>query len=296
MLTIRAPAKLNLTLEALGKRPDGYHEIRSVIQTISLCDTLRFELSTEVSISSGLPEWSAEKSLVAKAVTLLQQTAGVAKGVKIEIAKNIPSVSGLGGDSSDAAATLLGLNKLWELNLPQSKLLELAVQLGSDVVFFLYGGTVLMAGRGEIITPLPPLPRHWFVLLLPDVPRLTDKTKRLYAYLNASHYTKGEATEKVVRVLGEKGQLNSSLLFNTFENIAFEFFLGLNHYRDLMLKAGAKSAHLAGSGPTLYTMLRYKKDAEKLFNKLKQQAKNVYLAETLAALGDLTTLTPLSFG
>jgi len=137
------------------------------------------------------------------------------------------------------------------------------------------------------------------VKLLPlshDVPRLTDKTKRLYAYLNASHYTKGEATEKVVRVLGEKGQLNSSLLFNTFENIAFEFFLGLNHYRDLMLKAGAKSAHLAGSGPTLYTMLRYKKDAEKLFNKLKQQAKNVYLAETLAALGDLTTLTPLSFG
>jgi len=158
MLTIRAPAKLNLTLEALGKRPDGYHEIRSVIQTISLCDTLRFELSTEVSISSGLPEWSAEKSLVAKAVTLLQQTAGVAKGVKIEIAKNIPSVSGLGGDSSDAAATLLGLNKLWELNLPQSKLLELAVQLGSDVVFFLYGGTVLMAGRGEIITPLPRCP------------------------------------------------------------------------------------------------------------------------------------------
>jgi len=288
MLTIRAPAKLNLTLEVLGKRPDGYHEIRSVIQTISLCDTLRFELSSEVSISSDLPEWSPGKSLVAKAVILLQKTTSAAKGVKIEIAKNIPLVSGLGGDSSDAAATLRGLNKLWEQNLPQSKLLELAMQLGSDVVFFLYGGMALVAGRGEIITPLPPLPRHWFVLLLPDVPRLPDKTKQLYAHLKASHYTKGGATEKVVRVLGEKEQLNPSLLFNTFENVAFEFFPGLNHYRDLMLKAGAKSVHLAGSGPTLYTMLKYKKDAEKVFNKLRQQEIKVYLTETPAAVGDLT--------
>jgi len=146
MLTVLAPAKLNLTLEVLAERPDGYHEIRSVFQTINLCDSLRFQLSQKVTIMSDSPDWAPEKSLVAKAVSLLQETAGCVEGATIEVSKGIPLVSGLGGDSSDAAATLCGLNKLWKLELSVEKLLELATRLGSDVAFFLYGGTAFVAG------------------------------------------------------------------------------------------------------------------------------------------------------
>ena len=283
MLTVLAPAKLNLTLEVLGKRPDGYHEIRSVIQTISLCDTLSFELSEDVKISSNLSEWSPERSLMAKAVSFLQKTTSVAKGVKIEITKNIPLVAGLGGDSSDAAATLKGLNELWRLELDGNELTELATQLGSDVPFFLYGGTALMAGRGDIITPLPPLPHHYFVLVPPDIPLLPDKTKRLYASLKSGHYTKGEATEKLMGARGGGGGFDSSLLFNVFENVAFDVFRGLADYRDLMLRAGAENVHLAGSGPTLYTMPETEAKADGILEKLKRRGLKSYLAKTLAA-------------
>lgn len=283
MLTVRAPAKLNLTLEVIGKRPDGYHEIRSVIQTISLCDTLRFELSADVTISSALSEWSPEKSLVAKAVSLLQKTTSAAKGVKIEITKNIPLVSGLGGDSSDAAATLRGLNEMWGLDLDCGELTGLAAQMGSDVPFFLYGGTALVAGWGEMVTPLPPVPRRYFVLVPPDVPPMPDKTKRLYSSLKSGHYTKGEAAEKLVRVVREGEVFDSSLLFNVFENVAFDVFRGLAGYRDLMLRAGAENVHLAGSGPTLYAMLETKAEAEAILEKLKRVGVKSCLAKTLAA-------------
>jgi len=283
MLTVLAPAKLNLTLEVLGKRPDGYHEIRSVIQTISLCDTLRLELSADVTISSNLSEWSPEKSLVDRAVNLLQKTTSAAKVVRIEITKNIPLVAGLGGDSSDAAATLRGLNELWGLELDGDELTELATQLGSDVPFFLYGGTALMAGRGEIITALPPFPCRYFVLVPPDIPPLPDKTKRLYASLKPSHYTKGEATEKLARVLRKGEGFDSSLLFNVFENVAFDVFRGLADYRDLMSTAGAENVHLAGSGPTLYTMAETEAEADGILEKLKRVGVKSYLAETLAA-------------
>ncbi|MFC1981580.1 4-(cytidine 5'-diphospho)-2-C-methyl-D-erythritol kinase [Chloroflexota bacterium] len=160
MLTVPAPAKLNLTLEVLGKRPDGFHEIRSVIQAINLCDSLRFQLSQEVTVKSDMPDWSAEESLVSKAASLLQRTTGCSKGASIEVEKLIPLISGLGGDSSDAAAALRGLNQLWKLGLTQEKLVGLAAQLGSDVAFFLYGGTALAEGRGELVTPLPPPPQN----------------------------------------------------------------------------------------------------------------------------------------
>ncbi|MFH1776194.1 MAG: 4-(cytidine 5'-diphospho)-2-C-methyl-D-erythritol kinase, partial [Candidatus Omnitrophota bacterium] len=158
MLIIEAPAKLNLTLEVLGKRPDGYHEIRSVMQTVNLHDTLIFRHAGGVAVSSNSPEWKPEESLVSRAVSLVQSAIGCSRGAAIEVEKHIPLVAGLGGDSSDAAAALRGLNQLWELDLSQRKLLELAAQMGSDVPFFIDGGTALAEGRGEMLTPLPPLP------------------------------------------------------------------------------------------------------------------------------------------
>ena len=187
MLTVLAPAKINLTLEVLAKRSDGFHEIRSVIQTINLYDSLRFQLSQDIEFKCDVPNWIPEESLVSKATSLLQEVTGCDKGVTIEINKRIPLMSGLGGDSSDAAAILRGLNKLWELSLPLGELLELTASLGLDVAFFVYGGTALVTGRGEVVTPLPPLSHMWIVVMMKQVPRQPGKTERLNASINASH-------------------------------------------------------------------------------------------------------------
>jgi len=284
MLTVLAPAKLNLTLEVLAKRPDGFHDIRSVIQTINLCDSFHFQLSQSIEFKSDVPNWIPQDSLASKATSLLQEATGCGKGATIEVSKRIPLASGLGGDSSDAAAILRGLNKLWGLGLSQSKLLELAAQLGSDVAFFLYGGTALVEGRGEMVTPLPPLPHMWVVLMVPPVSRLTGKTGQLYASLNLSHYTDGQITERLIEALKEGREFTPSLLFNTFENVAFDSFTGLREYWQKFLKAGAEEVHLAGSGAALFTLIEDKAQAEDLCICLQQQGLESYLTETLATI------------
>ncbi len=284
MLTVLAPAKLNLTLEVLVKRPDGFHEIRSVIQTINLCDSLRFHPSQDINFACDQPHWIPQESLVHKAISLLQKTTGCSKGATIEVDKRIPLVSGLGGDSSDAAATLRGLNKLWGLGLSSPQLLELASELGSDVAFFLYGGTALLKGRGEVVTPLPPLPRMWVVLMAPPLPRTKGKTQRLYSSLSASHYTQGQITETLVTVLTRgEGMTTSMPLFNVFDSVAFECFAGLGEYWEQFSKAGAQEVHLAGSGPTLFTLLTDRVQAEKISRRLESQGLESYLTDTLAA-------------
>ena len=285
MFSILAPAKINLTLEVLAERPDGYHEIRSVIQSINLCDCLRFQLSHNIKFGCDNPELVVAESLISRATTLLQQATDCAKGATIEITKRIPLSSGLGGDSSDAAAILSGLNKLWKLGLSLKELTELAPRLGSDVPFFLYGGTTLVEGRGEKITPLPPLPRRWVVLMIPDVPRLAEKTKRLYVSLKINHYTDGQITENFATALTEGREFKPSLLFNTFENVAFDQFPGLKVYKEHFIKLGASNVHLAGSGPALFTLVEDRAGAERLYENLQKQNLESYLAET----------SPLSF-
>ena len=289
MITVQAPAKINLTLEVLAKRPDGYHEIRSVIQAISLADTLRFELSSGVTFHSDMSGWRGEESLVSKAATLLQQATDCSKGAAIEVEKRIPLMAGLGGDSSDAATVLSGLNRLWELNLPQEKLLELARQLGSDVSFFLYGGTALAEGRGEIITSLPPFPRRWLVLVQPPVAPVNGKTARLYQSLNSYHFTDGQITRRLVEAItanrfthqGQGWPFSTAYSFNTFENVAFSIFPGLAAARDHFLKLGADNVRLAGSGPALFTIAPDKSRAEELYSLLSKQQMSPYLAETI---------------
>jgi len=186
----------------------------------------------------------------------------------------------LGGDSSDAAATLRGLDKLWGLGLSQEELLQLAAELGSDVPFFLCGGTALAEGRGEIITPLPPLPHMWVVLVVPHVPpRLPKKTEQLYARLDASHYSDGKITEGLVERLREGRDFTSSLLFNTFENITFAWDSELHPYREHILSLGAANVHLAGSGPTLFTLVKDRAEAEDLYARCQQQNMETYLIE-----------------
>jgi len=287
MADIKALAKINLTLEVLGERPDGFHEIRSVIQTINLYDSLRFRSNRQLRFSCDNPEFIVEESLVSRAAAMLQEAGGSSRGATIDIKKRIPLVAGLGGDSSDAAAVLSQLNKLWKLGLSPAELLELAPGLGSDVAFFLYGGTALVKGRGEEVTALPPLPRRWVVLLVPPFSRMQEKTGKLYASLKSSHYTDGQITEKLVKVLNEGHDFKPLMLFNTFENVAFELFPGLKTYREHFTKLGADNVHLAGSGPALFAMPDDKMQAENLYARCQQQGLDCYLAETTDSKGGI---------
>jgi 4-diphosphocytidyl-2-C-methyl-D-erythritol kinase len=286
MLTVKAPAKINLTLEVLGKRPDGFHNIRSVIQAIDLCDSLGFVLNDDIEVKSANPDFVAERSLIASAAALLKQAKKCSEGVSIEVEKRIPFASGLGGDSSDAAAVLLGLNQLWPTELKPTQLLNLATRLGSDVAFFLLGGTALVEGRGEKVAPLPSLPQSWVVLITPPIPPIEGKTGKLYSRLKPSHYSDGRITDRMVVGL-TKGEVSPSMLFNTFENVAYKFFPKLKVYREHFLKLGAENVHLAGSGPTLFSLLGDKAKAEDLYQRCKDQGLTCYLAATLSSLDRL---------
>ncbi|MFC1979545.1 4-(cytidine 5'-diphospho)-2-C-methyl-D-erythritol kinase [Chloroflexota bacterium] len=287
MLTVLAPAKINLTLEVLAKRPDGFHEIRSVIQTINLCDSLCLQLNRSIEFRCDKPNWIPEESLLSRAVELLQKTTGCTEGALIEVNKRIPLISGLGGDSSGAAAVLRGLDKLWGLGLSQEELLELAEQLGSDVVFLLYGGTALVEGRGEVVTPLPSLSHMWIVLMIPPVPRAKGKTGRLYASLKTEHYTRAQITNRLVGLLTGGGGAIPPLQFNVFDDVAFDNFAGLEGYWHRFLEAGAQEIHMAGSGPALFALVEDEAEAEKIYDNLQKQGLESYLTETSGAIKPL---------
>ncbi len=257
MMTATAPAKLNLTLEVLKKRPDGFHEIRSVVQTITFNDKLKIEPASKVEIKCNLPEWSATKSLVSKTVSLLQNASGRHQGALIEIEKRIPLSSGLGGDSSDAAAVMRGLNLLWNLKLSQRDLINYAGQLGSDVPLFLYGGTVLIEGKGEKIRPLHPMPHM----------------------LSVRNYTAGSITEDFLNMLDGKASKPGIGLYNVFEEQAYRYFSGLKELKNKFLEAGAEGVHLAGSGPTLFSLTRDDVKAYDIHKKLLSMGLQAYLAD-----------------
>lgn len=281
MFTVNAPAKINLTLEVLRKRPDGYHEIRSVLQTIDLYDTLHIESGKHISFQCDMPGWSAKNSLLSKAIKLLQKAAGGRHGAAVSLEKRIPLLSGLGGDSSDAAALLKGLNDFWGLGLSYEKLKELAMRLGSDVPFFLNGGTALAEGRGEIITPLPPLQELWILVIVPDFKVSPFKTARMYANINASHFTDGSATDRLAAAIKEGKIPDASLLFNVFKNIAFHVYSGLLLFNVSLIKVGVCDVYLAGSGPTLFSVFREKSQAEVFYQRCKDRGMKAYLVKTL---------------
>lgn len=298
MLTLFAPAKVNLTLEVLGKRDDGFHEIKSVIQTVSLGDRLTFRISENVECKSDMSDWTPELSLVSKAVNLLHRETSCRKGVAIEIRKSIPLSAGLGGDSSDAAATLCGLNELWGLNLSREQLANIGAKLGSDVPLFLYGGTVLVEGRGEKVSELPPYPHMWLVILIPAVATGKTKTAQAYSLLKPSHYTEGGATDRLVGLI--LGMEDMEMMMNefsigkerfihfpsnVFESIAFDCYQGLDRYWQKFTQVGAPAVHLTGTGPALYTLTESKEEADKIYSRLKEQGLMCYLAQTLRSTG-----------
>jgi 4-diphosphocytidyl-2-C-methyl-D-erythritol kinase len=278
VLTIKAPAKINLTLEVLGKRPDGFHEVRSVLQTIDLYDTLYAEKGRGFTFKCAHRDWSAQKSLVGRVLSLLPKDFKGGANVKIE--KNIPLMSGLGGDSSDAVALLKGLNDLYELNISDDNLHKMANELGSDVSFFLQGGTALAEGRGEIIKPLPPLKKMWIVLAIPDIPIEPDKTARMYAALQPSSYSDGAKTKQLVEVIIKGETIESGLLCNAFEDIVLDMYPGLSYYISGFIRSGV-SAHITGAGPGLFAIFDDKAQAEDFYKICQDRRVTVHLVATV---------------
>jgi 4-diphosphocytidyl-2-C-methyl-D-erythritol kinase len=276
MLTVYAPAKVNLVLEVLSKDND-YHRISSIMQSIDLCDVLNFQLDVEMHFECDEPGLKRD-NLVTRSAALLKEHTKCGLGARIELRKHIPWGVGLGGGSSDAAAALLALNGLWGLGLPLSELVRLGCELGSDVPFFIHKGTALVEGKGEKVRPQPALPLTSFVLLVPPLPKIPDKTKQMYNSLRVADFTGGQFVEAALSRLRAGKAIDHSLMFNVFEGVAFDFFSGLDKYRKTLKEAGAPGVYLAGSGPCLFTFFSGNKEASELFSHLKKQRLECYLA------------------
>jgi len=261
-VTSESFAKVNLFLELLGKRDDGFWEIETIFQTISLSDILTFEVTEKdtISLTCNWKELENEENLVVKAAQLLRKTGKVQKGVKISLKKYIPLGAGLGGGSSNAALTLKVLNKLWEINIPEEELHKIASLLGSDVPFFLTGGTCLGRGRGEIIKSLETLP-PWEIFLI-FFPFLVY-TKNVYACacLPKTHFS-SESMQNAIKTKDKEGV--SANLFNRLEEIVFREYPEVKICREELYSLGFKSSLMSGSGPTLFGFLSTPKDIKKI--------------------------------
>ncbi len=252
MLRLLAPAKVNLTFEVLGRRADGYHEVRTILQSLSLADELTFDESDDLGLTVE-PEGAApvEENLVLAAARLLQREAGVSAGAAIHLTKRIPMAGGLGGGSSDAATALLGLQRLWGLGLDTGALRELAAWLGSDVPFFISGGTALGEGRGERLTPLP-ASQGEAVVAVPDASRPRDKTGQMYGLLKPEHYTDGSATAEAEHRL-RSGESFGEGVVNAFDAVAGQAYQSYTALREAFESVGLRPA-LCGAGPSMFAL------------------------------------------
>ena len=261
----KSHAKINLTLEVLGKRRDGYHEIRTIMQELELHDTISFEL-----ISGGRLELSCsdpslplgEENLAYKAAMLLKSLYAPDKGIRMNLTKRIPVAAGLGGGSSNAAAVLKALNSLWNLSLDDTILLELGAGLGSDVPFFLYGGTALAEGRGEKLKPLPAFPQTGVLLTSPKGLRLSAAEVYGSLRLDRIRERKFHATNRFIQLLNENSEPDSDffddyvkLLCNDLEDPVFDLQKDVFMLKEKLLQKGL-SALLSGSGPIVFALSR----------------------------------------
>jgi 4-diphosphocytidyl-2-C-methyl-D-erythritol kinase len=256
----RCYAKINLTLEILAKRQDGFHELASLVHTVSLADDLRIEAADALLTRVEGLDIDPDTNLVSHAAALLSRTLAERRGAELSLVKRIPAAAGLGGGSSDAAATLVGLNALWGTRLKFTELTELAAELGSDVPFFIRGGAAAMRGRGEQLEPLPARIGQWLVLVVPPHD-ITDKTRRVYAALTPNDFTDGDLTQRASNRLMRQEPLEEAELVNGFERAARVVFSGLSETWQQAEARCGRRFFLSGAGPALFALARDRRDA-----------------------------------
>jgi len=258
-LTLQAPAKVNYRLDVIRRRPDGYHDLRMVMQRVNLCDTITITLTETPDITvtcgrKGVPDGPGNIAWKAARAMLDLSDCGV--GADIEITKNIPVAAGLGGGSSDAATVLMGMNELLGLGLPEHRLMEIGVTLGADVPFFIFRKTALAEGIGEELTPMPAMPGVWVLLVNPGVHVSTAWVYRSLQLTNQSGLDKLPELYRNIEDI-------CSIFSNDLEAVTIPAHPVIAEIKETMLREGAAGAMMSGSGPTVFGLFRERESAER---------------------------------
>ncbi len=283
-LTLKAYAKVNLTLEVIGKRDDGYHNVATILQTVDLADRVVITEADELAVECDELSLSGESNLAWNAAAMLAERAEVVPRAHIRIDKGIPVASGLGGGSADAAATLVGLNRLWGLGLTGGELAKVAAGLGSDVPFLLNGGTALGLGRGDEITPLTSLPATDVLLVVP-AESIEAKTPTMYRALRPGDFSDGGRTQAMARELDGR-RLTSAICCNAFERAAPEIFPGLAGVWERVAHVTEHPPRLSGAGPSFYCMPSSESERIRVAESLRGTSAAAYLVQTVSPQGE----------
>lgn len=280
----RAYAKINLGLDVLRRRPNGYHDVKMIMQMVDIYDTLTLEKRQDerIVLTANKGEIPCDESnLIYKAAKLLFSYKEVPYGVNIHLEKRIPVAAGMAGGSTDAAATLTGLNELFELGVSQEELLELGVKIGADVPYCILGGCALSEGIGEVLTPLPNPPYCELVIAKPDI---NVSTKYVYENLNLQALEKHPDIDGI-RAAIEEGNLSgiSQRLENVLESVTVKKYSIIQEIKDEMITLGAMNAIMSGSGPTVFGLFDSEDQAKKVKESIlnKNLAKEVFVAHFL---------------
>lgn len=277
----KAPAKINLSLDVLRKRDDGYHDVEMIMTTVDLAD--RIELNTLEEDRVEVALWSRyvpndERNLAYKAARAFKQKYNVKKGVHIKIDKVIPVSAGLGGGSTDAAAVLRGLNQLWNMNIPIDELAALGSTLGSDIPFCVYGSTGIAKGFGEIVEKLPSPPPFWVILAKPDIGVSTKTIFQRVQMNNIIHPN----TEGVIQALHDKNfEKLCNSIGNSLETITTSLHPEVLYIKEKMRQAGASGVLMSGSGPTVYGLVEQESKAQRIYNSMKGFCQEVFVVRLI---------------
>lgn len=278
----KAPAKINLVLDVLRKREDGYHEVEMVMTMVDLADRLAFEeLQRDQIVLASQAGFIPldEKNLAFQAARLLKQRYGVQKGVYMYLDKQIPVAAGLAGGSSDAAAALRGLNRLWGLNLGVSELEALGAELGSDVPFCVRGGTALATGRGERLESVDSPPQCWVVLAKPPI---NVSTADVYGRFRANEIGTHPSVPDMLGALREGSfERMCGSLGNVLEKVTLAHYPEVRQIKDVMTRLGADGVLMSGSGPTVFGLVSKESKLARIYNGLRGFCKEVYVVRML---------------
>lgn len=277
----RAYAKINLALDVLWKRADGYHEVKMIMQTVDIYDTLIFTKRAEpgIVLKTDAEELSTgADNLIYKAAQSLMKEAGIMQGVEIMLQKRIPIAAGMAGGSTDAAAALAGLNELFALDFSLEKLQELGVALGADIPYCLMGGCALSEGIGEVLTKLPEPPQCMLVIAKPNI---NVSTRFVYENLHAERLSYHPDVDGMIEAI-QSGSLKgiTDRLGNVLETVTIREYPVIDDMKELMKNAGAENALMSGSGPTVFGIFTKEECAEKAAKQIKERqlAKEVFVS------------------